>query len=288
MSPRPREDPERAGRQAHAGELLLAVAARLLGEARLGGEFPTGAGALDDFASRLSPELEADEHVLTAGEEPAGLPRADFKVELGEPEPAAIEISCRYDSHTEYGRLGIDGILDEQGGSTGYGPASPETRIELSPLEQEVMSRVAEQRRERGGRAPHFQGEEFIRALAVAPQPGAVVQILAAELFGDGLIVRYTYDDPVEVRSRVPLDYYELAGVEPPIEELLAEAEAEGGNLEPAVSLADDLGTRYANSGGGRGGVQVAHGEARFTPAVPAAATRLIVSSYAGTVDVAL
>ena len=90
------------------------------------------------------------------------------------------------------------------------------------------------------------------------------------------------------MRPTVPLEFYGLAGVEPPIEELVAAAEAEGGNLAPNISVRDDFGTEYLNAGGGEGGVEVAHGETYFTPAVPAAATRLVVSSYAGAIEVAL
>jgi hypothetical protein len=129
---------------------------------------------------------------------------------------------------------------------------------------------------------------EFERALAIGHQPDAAVQILAVELYGDGVIVRHSYNDPVEVRPRLPLHYYELAGAEPPIEELLAEARAEGGNPAPNVSLSDDLGTTYFVSGSHEGGVQVMHGESRFTPGVPAAAKRLEISTYAGTITVDL
>jgi hypothetical protein len=280
-------EPEQRRRQARASELMLAVAARLLGEARLARSFPVEEGALADFAARLAPELEPDEHIVLAAALPADLPRADFKVELDPPEPDAIGIGCRYGSHSDFGRLRLDGVLDEQGGSVGFGPTTPGSEVELSPLEQEVMQRAVAERRE-GGERPRFRGEEFRRARAVAPQPGNVVQVLAAELYGDGLIVRYTYDDPVDVGSPIPLHYYDLAGVEPPLDELIAEAEAAGGNLEPGIAVRDDLGTRYVHAGWGRGGVQVAHGEAQFTPAVPDAATRLIVSSYAGAVEVDL
>ncbi len=290
MSPLRRRglDPEQRRRQARAEELLLAVAARLVGSARLTGGFPDAAGVAA-FAAALAPELEPDEHIVPPGKGWVDLPRGDYKVVLGEPERESIPCRCSYGSQSDFGRLRIDGAFEERGSGFGVSLDDPEHRVELSPLEQEVMRRVSEARREEGraGR-PRFGGREFLRAIAVDPQPGATAQVLAVELYGDGLVVRFTYDDPIDVFSPVPLHYYELAGVEPPLEELLAEAEAEGGNLEPNLSVRDDLDTRYLWAGSGRGGVEVAHGEACFVPAVPAAATRLIVSSYAGAVEIDL
>jgi hypothetical protein len=291
MSPRRRQepDPEQQRRQAEANELMIAIGARLLGEARMTGSFPTDSGAEETFRERIAPELRDDEHIILDGEEWVELPRTDYKLMIGDPERDAVSLSCRYGSHSLGGRLRIDGVLDEQTFGVGIGPGNPEQRVELTPEEEEVM-RLASARRKEGREAGggHFSGEEFRRALAVDPQPGAPVQILAVELYADGLAVRYTYDDPVHVEPTLPLHLYELAGVEPPIEELLAEARAEGGNLAPDVSVRDDLGTSYMGGEGGRGGVQVAHGEACFTPAVPAAVTRLVVSTYAGDVAVDL
>ncbi|MFT3863042.1 MAG: hypothetical protein QM729_02135 [Solirubrobacterales bacterium] len=288
---RPEPDAEQGRRKAHANELLLVVAARLLGEARLAGAFPTGEEELEAFAARLAPELGDDEHIVVgggrAGDEP---PRSDYKVVLADARPETIHLSCRHDHRSEFGLLRIDGVLEEQGAGFGVGLDDPEQRIELSPQEQEVI-RLASVRLGEGDarqRRADFRGAEFLRALAVDPQPGAVVQILAVELYGDGIAVRYTYDDPVDFMPTIPLEYYELAGVEPPLEDLLAQAEAEGGNLQPNVSVTDDLGTSYLNAMGGHGGVQVVHGEAYFATPVPAAATRLLVSTYAGTVDVDL
>jgi hypothetical protein len=283
---RSESDPERRDRDAHANELLLAVAARLLGEARLAGAFPTAERGLTDFAAEISLELAGDEHVLAAPDERTDLPRADYKVVLSHPEPGSISVGCWYDNYGDRARLRIDGVLEEQLSSFGVRFDDAADRVELPPVEQEVMS-VARARRREADR-PRFRGEEFLRALPVEPRPGAAVQILAVELYGDGLVVHHTYDDPVDVRPRVPFEYYDLAGIGPPLEELLAAAEAEGGNLSPNVTVADDLGTRYVGGLAGEGGVEVVHGESRFTPAVPAEATRLIVSSYAGPVELRL
>jgi hypothetical protein len=282
-------DPEQQRRQAHANELMLAVAARLLGEARRAGAFPTGDAALAEFRERLAPELDDDEHIILGDEGWVDLPRADYKLMMRDPEADAVSLSCHYGSHSLGGRMRIDGVLDKQGFGFGIGIDDPEERIELTAEEEEVLRLASARGKE--GRDPgveHFRGAAFLRALAVAPQPGAAIQILAVELYGDGLAVRYTFDDPVDVEPTVPLHLYELAEVEPPIDALLAEARAEGGNLAPNVSVTDDLGTSFTGGEGSRGGVQVAFGEACFTPAVPAAASRLAVSTYAGTVEVDL
>ncbi|HEY2053272.1 MAG TPA: hypothetical protein VGH14_04980 [Solirubrobacterales bacterium] len=282
-------DPGQQRRQAHANELLLAVAARLLGEARRDGAFPTGDGALKEFRARLAPEIRDDEHIILGEEEWVDLPRTDYKLMVGDPESDAVHLSCHYGSHSLSQRLRIDGVLDEGGFGFGISPDDPEQRVELTPEEQEVM-RLASAGIKEGREAGrgHFGGEEFQRAVAVGPQPGAPVQILAVELYSDGIAVRYAFDDPVRAEPMLPLHLYELAGIEPPLEELLAEARAEGGNLAPDVSVHDDLGTEYMGGEGRRGGVQVAFGEACFAPAVPAAARRLTVSTYAGTVEVDL
>jgi hypothetical protein len=284
-----RPDPEQQRKQARANELMLAVGARLLGEARLTGEFPTEDGELGSFVARLAPELEPDEHVVIDGGDDGDWPRSDYKVLIRAGEPDSVGLSCRYGSHFLFGRLRMDGVLDEGGFGVGVGGDDPAQRVELSPVEQEVLKLAfAAEKEARGGSRPVFGGAKFLRALAVPPQAGAAVQIVAVELYDDGLLVSFTYDDPVDVWNPVRLEHYDLAGIEPPIEAFLAEAEAAGGNLAPNISVSDDLGTRYVWSGGGHGGVSVAHGETNFTPAVPAAATRLVVSSYAGTVEVDL
>jgi hypothetical protein len=286
MSPRRRSgpDPEQQRRQASAHELMLIVGARLLAEARLHGAFPTGDGALDEFRERFAPELREDEHIVLVDEEWVDLPRSDYKVMIGDPEPDAVTLSCRYGSHSLSERLRIDGVLDEGIFGVGVSVGDPDQRVELTEEEQEVMrlafARKKEGKEERG----RFDGARFLRAIAPEPQPGASVWILAVELYGEGLIVRYTYDDPVDVEMTIPLHFYELAGVEPPLEELLRQARAEGGNLAPAISVRDDLGTLYVFEGGRYGGLQVSQGEACFAPAIPAEATRLTVASYAGEV----
>lgn len=264
MSPPPGENFEYWRRKAHVEELLLLVAARLLGEARLTGAFPTEEDALVPFAARITAELDEDEHVVAPGEDWSRLPIFDYKVALRGPERASIQISCHCGDHSESGRLRIDGVLDE--GASGAGVDFDEW-LEPVPLEREVLRRAAESESVEPelGAGRRLRGEEFVRAVPVPPQPGAAAQVLAVELYGDGLIVRFSVDDPV-----------------------VDEADAEGGNPRLRFTIEDDLSTDYLRRGGSWGGAEVAHGQSRFTPAVPADATRLLVSSHAGTVQVDL
>lgn len=282
-------DREQQRRQAIASELLHLVAARLLAEARLRSEFPVDEDRLSSFLAVIDAELRDDEHVVLDVDDALDLPRSDYRLVVRDPEPEAIHLNCHYGSHSVSARLRIDGVLDEQGYGMGISFDDPEEQVELSPQEQEV-ARLAFERMEAGHRSGHraFLGSEFHRALAVDPQPGAPIQIVAVELYGDGVVVQHSYDDPVEVEPRLPMHLYELADAEPPIDEMLAEARAGGGNLRPNVSLGDDLGTAYHNSGTAEGGVQVVHGEARFAPAVPTEAERLVISTYAGSVTIDL
>lgn len=267
------------------------VATRLLAEARLRGAFLLEEDRLSAFLGAIDAELRGDEHIVLSAADTIELPRLDYKVVVGDPEPNAVGVSCYYGSHSLFARLRLDGVLDEQGYGMGLSLDDPEQQVELSPAEQEVVRLASERMQGEGGHGyghATFLGSEFHRALAVQPQPGAAIQILAVEFYDDGIIVQHSYDDPIEVEPRLPLHLYELAGVEPPIEEMLAEARAEGGNLAPNFSVSDDVGTAYVHSGSSEGGVQVIHGGARFTPGAPADAKRLEISTYAGAVGVVL
>jgi hypothetical protein len=266
---------------------MLAVAGRLLGEARVVGAFQTGEAALGAFRTRLAPELADDEHIVLADEDWLELPRPDYKLEL-DAEVDSVHLSCRYGSHGISGRLRLDGAIVDGLFSVGVSFDDPAQRVELPPADADAMAKAIAAMEEDGTTGVEFHGEEFRHALAVQPQRGAPVQVLAVELYGDGLVVRFTYDSPVMAQAAIPLHFYEIARVDAPLDKLLAEAEEEEGTLEPNVSVTDDVGTTYRHAGGSRGGMEVAHGETSFTPAVPPTATRLVVSSYAGTVEVDL
>jgi hypothetical protein len=284
-------DPEQQRRQSHANLFMLSVGARLLALARIEGGFRSEEdlpALLEGIRSRLQP----DEHLAMADDDWPDLPRDHYKVLMGDPEPDAIHLSCHYGSHLLFARLRIDGVLDEQGYGVGVSLDDPEQRVELTAEEQEVMRLAFESGQEEAGveEAPHrgerFDGTELRRAVPAPRQQGSAVQILTVEFYDDGLVVCFAYDDPVEVELNIPLEFYERAGREPPLDRLLGEARAQGGNLRPGISVHDDLGTEYGEAGGAEGGVQTVHGEKSFTPAVPPGSRRLTISTYAGSVEI--
>lgn len=269
---------------------MLSVGARLLASARIEGRFRPQE-EMPALLEGIRSGWQADEHLTMADDDWPDLPRRDFKVLLRDPVPDAIHLSCHYGSHSLFARLRIDGVLDEQGHGMGISLDDPEQRVELTDEEQEVMRLAFESGQEAGvEQAPHlgerFDGTELRRALPAPRQQGSAVQILAVEFYADGLVVCFAYDDPVEVELNIPLEFYERAGREPPLDRLLAEARAQGGNLRPGISVHDDLGTEYREAGSAEGGVQTVHGEKSFTPAVPPASRRLTISTYAGSVEI--
>jgi hypothetical protein len=284
-------DPEQQRRQSHANVLMLSVGARLLASARIEGGFRPEE-EMSALLEGIRSGLQADEHLTMAEDDWADLPRRDYKVLLGDPEPDAIGLSCHYGSHSLFARLRIDGVLDHQGHGMGIGFHDPEQRVELTAEEQEVMRLAFESDQvEAGAEEPtrpreRFDGTELHRVLPVPRQQGSPVQILAVELYDDGVVVCFAYDDPVDVELNIPLEFYDRVGREPPLDRLLAEARAQGGNLRPGISIHDDLGTEYREAASAEGGVQTVHGEKSFTPAVPPGSRRLTISSYAGSVDI--
>jgi hypothetical protein len=270
---------------------MLSVGARLLASARIEGGFRPEA-EMPALLEEIRAGLRADEHLTMADDDWPDLPRRDYKVLLQDPEPDAIHLSCHYGSRSLGARLRIDGVLDEQGYGMGIGLDDPEQRVELTAEEQEVMRLAFESGQEEAGAeqatppGERFEGSELRRVPTVPRQQGSPVQILAVELYDDGVVVCFAYDDPVDVELNIPLEFYDRAGREPPLDRLLAEARAQGGNLRPAISVRDDLSTEYHDAGSAEGGVQAVHGEKFFTPAPPPGSSRLTISSYAGSVEI--
>lgn len=117
-----------------------------------------------------------------------------------------------------------------------------------------------------------FTATRFVRAVAAPPQPGAAVPIHAVELFEDGFYVEFSYD-----REPPDLDPETTA------EQLFAS------HPDPEISVEDDLGTEYFESGGGSGGgVRVFHSSRGFTPAPPPGARVLRVTAGGATVELDL
>jgi hypothetical protein len=259
----PDEDDEMRDQEA-ASILLLRVALRLLGEARLRGDF----GAEETLRERAV--AIADE--LTGGR-PSPDPRQAV-VEVGLLRPDRISLSAPFDrSSTVVENLMIDGTLYGGGGVTGYGPVRSEPE-ELTEEEQAERERRLAEWRARMERSRQFTAARFVRALTPPPQPRAVRPVLAVLLYEDGFWVESTYD--MEPRTFDPhMDE----------EQFLAMHR----NENPAVTITDDVGTEYFSSGGGAGGgVRVNHSSEGFAPAPPASARVMRITMDAETTEVSL
>jgi hypothetical protein len=171
---------------------------------------------------------------------------AGFVLEVGPQSINRIGLECRHGNEALSASLRIDGVLENEmfGFSSGF-PA------EADDAEGDTRQPITIDP------APPFQ--ELVRVLAVDPQPDAAVQVLAVELYANGLVVHYQYDDPAAVATA-------------------------GGYLAPSVSLTDDTGTLYRQAGAEIAGLHVWRGSTRFTPAVPNAAKELRVAIYPGEV----
>lgn len=256
-------DPEQQRRQTQAHLLMLRVGLALLDDARRLGGFETDEKRLSARTAELVAEL--------VGVLPADPPGDEAPVQAIPLDADRVLLSASYEDSTSVGAtLRTDGVLLDEGVTIGVS-LEPVDESELSPEELEQMREEmakfeAEQKR------PQFGGGRFLRALAVEPQPGSEVQVLAAELFEDGLIVHHSF-------NREPGSLKSIASMDP----------AEWPETEPRLRVEDDLGTEYYPSGGaGAGGVQVAHGGSAFAPAVPGAARTLRISSDSGTVELPL
>jgi hypothetical protein len=241
------EDDEMRDQEA-ASILLLRVALRLLGEAHLRGDFGT-----EEVLGKRAVAI-ADE--LTGGEASPDPRRA--VIEVGLIRPDRISLSASFEkSRAVSERLMIDGTLYGGGTVTGYGPVRSEPH-ELSEEEQAERERRHAELRARMERSRQFTATRFVRALTPPPQPGAARPILAVLLYEDGFWVESTYDK-------------DLRTFDPTIdaEQFFATHRGE----EPVVTITDDVGTEYFQSGGGTGGgVRVHHSSQGFAPAPPASA----------------
>lgn len=102
---------------------------------------------------------------------------------------------------------------------------------------------------------PEPRFDELVRTLVLNRQVDSRLRVVAADLFSDGVVVRYS--------KRGPIDW---SG--PP-----------GRSHFVDVQLRDDLGTKYQFvSGGGSGDGDHLRGEHEFAPAVPPNATRLTIT----------
>jgi hypothetical protein len=221
MSPRDPDENDRMRDQEAASILLLRVALRLLGEARLRGDF----GAEEALAERAV--AIADE--LTGGK-PSPDPRRPA-VEVGLIRPDRLALSASFDrSSSVVENLMIDGTLYGGGAVTGYGPPvgseseepSEEQRAERERRQAEWLARTA--------RSRQLTATRFVRALTPPPRPGAFRPILAVLLYEDGFWVESTYDTDPQT-------------FDPQMDDEQFFAMHRGEN--PVITITDDVGTEY-------------------------------------------
>jgi hypothetical protein len=258
------EDGEMKDQEA-AGILLLRVALRLLGEARVRGDFGTE-------------EALAERAVAIADELTGGAPSPDPRravVEAGLIRPDRISLSAPFDESRAVAQsLMLDGTLYDGMTIAGFGfVRSPEPEEVTAEERAERERRQAEWRLliERSGQ---FTATRFLRALTPPPQPGSAKPILAVLLYVDGFWVESTYE-----QGPRPFD--------PDMDAEQFLAFSRGG--DPVVTITDDIGTEYfASGGGGGGGVRVHHSSQGFAPAPPASARVLRIATDEETVEIDL
>lgn len=263
MNP-PYFDDDHAAQEA-ASILLLRVALRLLGEARLRGDFGEEA-ELAERATALAEEL-------TGGATSPDPIRPVVEVALLRPDRISLVARFRENSFTSW-RLMLDGTLYDGGGGGSV------TAVMVDPEDLSDEERLDLERRQAGweadrARLEQFTATRFVRAVAAPPQPDAAVRVLAVLLYEDGFYVEHTYDK------------------EPPTFEPEMEAEeffALHLEEKPEISVNDDVGTEYFESGGGGwgGGVGVSHSSLGFAPAPPPDARLLRISVSGETVELDL
>ena len=184
--------------------------------------------------------------------------------------PDQLNLSVAFnDSSAVVATLRSDGILLDQG-TTFTVSSEPVDESELSPVELQELKRAQAEFQAAQSR-PQLSGKHFLRALAADSQPNSEIRILAVELFDDGLLVHYTFDQKAETSDSAVADslvVWPQSGVK--------------------IQVEDDLGTDYYASGGGGGGVQVVHAASGFAPAVPRDASVLRIKVDGQTTELSL
>ncbi len=251
--------------QEAASILLLRVALRLLGDARLRGDF----GSDEELAERA---------VAIVDEINGGTPSPDPRrpvVEASLIRPDRISLSAPFDSSSSTAwSLMLDGTLYDGMTVTGFGSVKAEEPEKLSEEEKAERERLRAEWQVRMERSRQFTATRFVRALTPPSRPGSSRPILAVLLYEDGFYVESTYD-----KGAPTLD------AEMDARQFFAINRGE----EPAITVTDDVGTEYFESGGGgAGGVQVSHASLGFAPAPPATARVLRVSTDDTTVELPL
>jgi hypothetical protein len=259
------EEDEEMREQEAASILLLRVALRLLGEARLRGDFG-------------SDEALAERAVAIAEEISGGAPSPDPRravIEASLIRPDRISLSAPFDgSSSTAWSLMLDGTLYGGATVTGYGFVKAEEPEELSEEEEAERERLRAEWRARAERSRQFTAAHFVRALTPPSRPGSPRPILAVLLYEDGFYVESTYDNDAPTFDP-----------EMDARQFFAMHRGE----EPLITVTDDLGTGYFTSGGGGSrGVQVSHASLGFAPAPPPTARVLRITTDGTSVELPL
>jgi hypothetical protein len=243
--------------------LLLRLALRLLGEARQQGNF----GSEADLSRRALALVEE----LTGSTLSSDPPGTAVEVRLLSADSISLYAPVGGGSAI-YWNLMLDGTLD--GGTVVSVRAVPVDCDQWNSKERADLGRREVTQPDRLARRGQFTATTFLRALAGPPQPGAKVRLVAIMLYDDGFYVDYTIETEPIRRSISEMR----------AQELLALHQA----LEPVVTVTDDLGIEYFESGG-EGGIGSGYGafflSLGFAPRPPSSAHILRVSADNATVE---
>jgi hypothetical protein len=278
-------------RQEAAHESMLRAALFFVAAARDRGGFPTEREDLEALLAEVSERMPTlPLAYLPPDPRDGDWPDLDRPVLLVTPEDSeSLGLNCWYERGRNFtATLRRNGSLADEGFGFGIS-ADPENAVQLEDQQQADLSEIGRRLHERGlagQQGPQFSGDRFLQTLVPEPQPDRPVQITGVDLYADGLIVNFIVPDPSDRSPTPPIQLYQQAGLEPPIEDFMRRAKEAG--LIPSVSVEDDLGTEYLWSGSSGSGVDVHRGEHTFVPAVASQATELRVSTYAGTVVIPL
>jgi hypothetical protein len=238
--------------------LLNRVVLGLLNDARHAGGFGADEAALESRAKELTERLV----------DRATIP-GDLSVRLELLRGGRIELTVGEDEGVRASaEVREDGYV--LGGSTARGGGGEAITIDpedLQPWEREELRRRDLADEARRGRPP-FEARDYRRTLVAPPQPDAAIRVLATALYGDGLIVEFTYDsgEPTE-----------------------AELESLYGRPRPPMRIEDDLGTSYyEGERASYGGSPASIAYFTFAPGIPTDAAALRVTTDSGTVELDL
>jgi hypothetical protein len=279
--PGPPEDIEPGFKEVAQGS-MMEVALPLVAEiAKRAGGFPQDVEALDELVNAVGPRIEQEVEVIDPDNPQA--PVEEWTVQLIPAGQGALRVESHYPGgNALVATIWPDGLVTGQGVQASLlATPDPEDATELEPHAMQTHEAPP----------PQFEGTNLRRVL-LAPDQGEVdLRILTVELYDDGLIVRYVqkwgrdFDQEAVLRQEHASQGREMSDELLDIE--LRRQEAHGDPYFVA-NVEDDVGTDYRMAGGGAHGAPQVRCESEFTPAVPDDATKLIVYTDVGSVEIPL